>query len=170
MTEPTAVAGPRGAHALAPEDHVALEHLLIELLWRVDHGERDRIHELYVEDCEVVEYEMSADGPRYLIKQKGMSATGPEIVNEASRSAVPDPGVDVRRMLHALTNLRFKADGPDRAVGHAIVIGFNDPDHEYVGTSLPRLVGEYEVTCVRTGGGWQFAKVAVHKAFGSWPR
>jgi hypothetical protein len=146
---------------LTPADHMALERLVVELLWRADHGQHDRLHELFVEDCEVVEYEMSEDGPVYIINQKGRKAV---------ESNENHPGTGVRAMLHAVTNIRFGADGPGRALGNGIVIAFNDPDRQFVGTSLPRLVGEYDWTCARTEDGWRFVSVVCRKMFGASPR
>jgi hypothetical protein len=134
---------------LTVSDLLDLERLVIESLWRVDHGKAETVYELYTEDGE-----MWYDGQLF--------CKGHEAIKEWGSHRY-----DPRSIRHLAMNLRFDADGPDRAVGSGVEMSFHAEGDVYYGpaATLPQLVGEWDFEFVRTDAGWRFACIKYDKLF-----
>jgi hypothetical protein len=131
---------------LTDADHQALSRLVVESLWRVDHDQGGTVHELFTDDGEIwYEGELFCSG-RDAIKAWGLQR--------------------LESIRHLAANIRFEADGADRAVGGAVEIVFfdNTPERE-LGTTLPLTVGEWSFRCVKTADGWRFASIDARRLF-----
>jgi hypothetical protein len=128
-------------NGLSESDHQALHRLVIELAWRIDHHKGHTIHELFTEDAEMGE--LGAPFRMHVVGRAEIEAWGKERLDRAA---------------HVYTNLRFEADGADRAVGNAFLTVYWDPTIDVgLGITTPRMVGEITYRCVRTEEGWRFA-------------
>jgi len=125
---------------VSESDHVELSRLVTEHAWRADHGRSDTIHELYVDDGELVL------GPTPL--------RGREAIHEWGRQLVEAP--PWRSIRHVCGNMRFVADGPDAAEGITVLTVFMVA-REDAATTLPFSVGEDHDRFVRTEHGWRLA-------------
>jgi hypothetical protein len=133
-------------NGLADADHLALARLVTEAVWRVDHGLGHTTHDLYLEDAEVY-----FDGVLMMSGRADLEAWGKE-----------RPG----HIRHVAANLRFEADGPDRAKGSGIEIPFFDPSQtEGLPTTIPQAVNEWTFKCARTPDGWRFSRIDVQRLF-----
>ena len=89
-------------------DHVQLSRLVTEHAWRADNGRADTIHELYVDDGELM---------------LGLTPLrGREAILEWGRQLVANPPWRVIR--HVCGNMRFVSDGPDKAEGTTVLTVF----------------------------------------------
>jgi hypothetical protein len=131
------------ANALSDADELALNRLIIEVAWRVGHHEGDTIHELYTEDA-VMEI-----GPPLNERTVGRE----ELIEWGLRR---DESVKI-----VYTNTRWRADGPDGAIGSCIVTSYLDREKPRLGTTVPNAVGETTFNCVRTAEGWRIARAAL---------
>jgi hypothetical protein len=129
-------------------DHVTLSRLLVENMWRVDHGAGDRVHELYAEDGEIrYEGKVFCKG-HDAIKEWGRNRRDPDVVR------------------HTITNLRFEADGPDQVKGTGTVVVYLAAERRSGrDATLPLLVGECFLWCRRTELGWLFTASDFHVMF-----
>jgi hypothetical protein len=120
-------------------DHVQLSRLVNEHAWRADNGRADTIHELYMDDGELV---LSPTPLR-----------GREAIREWGRQLVENP--PWRSIRHVCGNMRFVTDGPDKAEGTTVLTVFMVAGSE-VAKTQPFSVGEDHDRFVRTEEGWRF--------------
>lgn len=121
-------------------DHLQLTRLVTEISWRIDHDEAATVHELFAEDGTLEIGESTLSGHD-------------EIGDWGRRLAQENPYAGIR---HVCTNMRFVADGEDRAVGTSILTAYLDQGQAGAAT-LPFVVGEDNDRFVRTEAGWRFA-------------
>lgn len=121
-------------------DYVALSHLVIEHGWRTDQGRAGTVHELYVEDGELV--------------LPGLPLKGREAIRDWGRQL--DAAPPWRSIRHVCGNMRFTADGEDGAEGSTVLTMFMTA-REGPATTLPWSVGEDHDRFARTDG-WRFVR------------
>jgi hypothetical protein len=131
---------------LSNDDHASLTRLVLELVWRIDHGQADTAHELFTEDGEMVL------GPNEMRGRADIVAWG------AERSRAD------RVTRHVCTNSRFVAIGADRAAGNTVVAVYLH-DGPGQGVAQPMTVGEYRDEFIRQGGGWRFTSRHIDRLF-----
>ena len=122
---------------VSEEDHLQLARLVIEIGWRIDHGQAETVHELFVDDGEMGLGEARLKG-RDELREWGRRRS------EATS-----------RTRHVSTNMRFVADGDDYADGTTVLTVYME-EGDGPGTTLPRSVGEDRDRFVRTAHGWRF--------------
>jgi SnoaL-like domain len=127
-------------HPVIDADYVQLSRLVTEITWRIDHGEAEMVHELFVDDG--------------VLNLGAVTLSGREEIREWGRKLVDHPTYPGIR--HVTTNMRFVADGADQAVGTTIVTAYLDQGNPRRAT-LPFVVGEDQDRFVRTDQGWRFA-------------
>jgi uncharacterized protein (TIGR02246 family) len=123
-------------HLLEDADHAELARLVTEISWRIDHGKADTVHELFVDDGEMILGETRLSG------REEIRAWGRGLLDAAWR------------IRHVTTNMRFVADGDDAAVGTTLVTAYMD-ERGGPGTTQPWAVGEDHDRFVRTDQGWR---------------
>jgi hypothetical protein len=120
-------------------DHVRLERLALEVNWRVDIGAAETLTELFTEDG--------------TLNTLGEPVAGHDALRAWGRAMDTDsPIAGVR---HVLTNLRFTADGPDRAVGTLYVTAYLPGAPDGRAATLPFAIGQCTDHYVRTPDGWR---------------
>jgi SnoaL-like protein len=134
MTDATAADRPR--QLVSDADHIQLSRLVTEITWRIDHRQADTIDELFAHDGVLNIGERNLEG-RQQIKEWG--------------TTVVDAYPGIR---HAVSNVRFVADGNDAADGVALVTAYLADDG--TATTIPFQVGEDIDRFVRTAEGWRF--------------
>ena len=138
---------------LSEVDHRLLAALLIEHMWRTDHGKTDTIHELFVEDGEI------SHGLMHIFEGGAIRQTsGRKVGRDAIRTWGQAHVADRHRIAHVCTNVRFTADGPDGAQGTSTLTLYQATS-DGSPTTVPKAVGEYSIRCVRAQGGWRFASI-----------
>jgi hypothetical protein len=126
------------AEALSDSDYIALTRLVNEMFWCIDH-ENDRIPDFYTDDAVLVE--------------------GPPLdeVWEGREKVVAWAKARPQWAQHVISNIRFAADGPERAVGNCTLTAFvDDPELGHKGSSIPGAVVNIDFRAVRTPEGWRF--------------
>jgi hypothetical protein len=123
---------------VSPTDYVELSRLVLEHGWRTDHGRADTIHELYVDNGELVL------PPTHL--------RGREAIREWGRQLVQFP--PWRSIRHVCGNMRFVVDGPNSAHGTTVLTVFMVAGTAAAMT-VPFSVGEDHDRFVRTEQGWR---------------
>ena len=119
-------------------DYVQLSRLVSEHAWRSDAGRADTLHELYVDDGELIL------GPTPL--------RGRQAIRDWGRKLVAAPPWRVIR--HVCGSMRFVATGPDAAEGTTILTVFMVAGPGPA-TTLPWMIGEDHDRFVRTEHGWR---------------
>ena len=119
-------------------DHVQLSRLVTEHAWRADSGRADTLHELYVDDGELIV------GPTPL--------RGRQAIQEWGRQLVKAP--PWRSIRHVCGNMRFVAGGPNAANGITLLTVFMVAGPGPA-TTLPWMVGEDHDRFLRTEHGWR---------------
>ena len=119
-------------------DYVQLSRLVIEHGWRVDNGRADTLHELYVDDGELI-------APTPL--------RGRQAILEWGRQLIEAP--PWRSIRHVCGNMRFVADGANAATGTTVLTVFMAAGNE-ASPTVPWSVGEDHDRFVRTEHGWKF--------------
>lgn len=140
---------PTSAGLVSDADHVELSRLLGEIAWRLDNHRAGTVYELTTED---VEFHV---GPEPVVGHDALKTWG-----EQFDQADPLPGIR-----HSLSNARFSADGPDRAVGTSMLTAYFVPIDsnesaeagDVIVATAPFAVGEDHDTFVRTPEGWRIA-------------
>jgi hypothetical protein len=135
---------------LEPETRVALEHLVYEHAWLIDHGAADRLPELY-----------SNDGRMFGV---GPDKIGREAITAwaKQRAAMTD-----RRSRHVQTNIRLERVSDDVIHGTAILTLYRH-DGAGAGSPSPILIGEYSDIFTRSADRlWLFAERRLVVLFGS---
>lgn len=137
-----------GLNGLSDLDHVALTRIVVETVWRVDHGLGHTMYEIFTEDGEIwYEGKLFCAG-RDAIREWGHRRLDPETVR------------------HVATNVRFVADGPNRANGTGVEIVYHAAEKRLgPEATLPLMLGEWTFRCVRTDAGWRFSYINYHVMF-----
>jgi hypothetical protein len=119
-------------------DHVPLSRLVVEIAWRIDHGQADRVWELFV-----------ADG---VLETGGTRLVGHDAIRDWGRARV----ASTAQTRHICSGMRFTDRGSGRATGSTLLTVFiHDGDGR--GPTVPTVVGEDTDEFVRTDAGWRFA-------------
>jgi hypothetical protein len=119
-------------------DHLSLTRLVVEIAWRIDHGQADRVWELFV-----------ADG---VLDTSGTPLVGHDAIRDWGRARV----ASTVRTSHICSGMRFIDRGNGRATGSTLLTVFMH-DGEGRGPAVPAVVGEDTDEFVRTDDGWRFA-------------
>jgi SnoaL-like domain len=135
-------------NGLSDLEHVALSRLVVETLWRIDHGHGSTVHELFTEDGEI-----RFHGELVCAGRAGIEAWG-------------DQRMDPDTIRHTAVNLRFEADGPDAAKGSGVEVVYHAPERRFgPEATLPLMVGEWTMRCVRTEAGWRLRSIDFRRMF-----
>jgi hypothetical protein len=126
-----------GGSLVSDADHLQLSRLLIEFGWRVDNGQAQTIHELFMDDGEMMIGTVSTVG------RDAIRAWGLAIDNRQN-------GIH-----HVVSNPRFISAGPDRALGTSTLTAYLKPEGNSSST-IPSAVGEDRDEFVRASGEWRF--------------
>lgn len=129
----------KAAELVSQADHVQLSRLVTEHAWRTDAGRADTLHELYVDEGEL------------LLPQTRL--LGRQAIYEWGRQL--DAAPPWRSIRHVCGNMRFLADGADAANGTTLITVYMVTG-ESAATTLPWSVGEDHDRFVRTENGWRF--------------
>jgi ketosteroid isomerase-like protein len=123
---------------LSTEDRVAIEALVTEYAWLLDHRRWHEVADLCTDDAI-------------------LWIRGREIVGKAGLAEWADgrAAKKSRRTQHQMTLSRVAANGPDGATGTAALVLHLAKSG---GGSYIDLVGEYEDEYVRTPAGWRFRR------------
>jgi SnoaL-like domain len=119
-------------------DHLSLSRLVVEIAWRIDHGQADRVWELFVPDG--------------VLDTSGTPLAGHGAIRGWGRARVAS-AVQTR---HISSGMRFIGRGDDRATGSTLPTVFMH-DGDGRGPAVPAVVGEDTDEFVRTDAGWRFA-------------
>jgi hypothetical protein len=119
-------------------DHLLLSRLVDEISWRIDHGQADRVWELFV-----------ADG---VLDTSGTALVGHDAIRNWGRARV----ASTVRTRHICSGMRFIDRGNGRATGSTLLTVFMH-DGQGRGPAVPAVVGEDTDEFVRTDAGWRFA-------------
>jgi hypothetical protein len=111
---------------------------VIEHVWRVDGGNADTVHELYVPDGTL------NLGEEVLKGKDEIRKWGQEIVENHTFDGIR----------HICGNMRFFETGEDTAEGVTVLTVYFDKESKPLGTSVPWTVGEDHDQYVRTEKGW----------------
>jgi hypothetical protein len=140
------VSGP----VLAPQDHLAIEQLIQRHAWLIDHGEADKVGELFTEGG-------------------ALHGIGPDKVG---RAAITEWGrqraaMTERRSRHVQSNILIEPVAPDAARGWvALTLYRHDGPGE--GSATPLLIAEYADRYAREPDGtWLFAERRLTVLFGT---
>jgi len=145
--------GQGGAQAAAarldPADRAAIEDLVQRHAWLIDHGEADRVGELFTDDA-------------------GLYGAGPD---KTGREAIAAWGrqraaLRERRSRHVQSNVLVEPLSPDTARGWVVLTLYRH-DGPGEGPAAPLLIGEY-ADRYRKGpdGAWRFAERRLSILFG----
>ncbi len=134
---------------LAPQDRIAIEQLIQRHAWLIDHGEADRIGELFAEDAV-------------------LSGVGPDKIG---RAAIAQWGhqraiMRERRSRHVQSNILIEPTAPDAARGWVLLTLYRQ-DGPGSASATPLLIAEYADRYAREPDGtWVFAERRVAVLFG----
>ena len=120
-------------------DHVALSRLVVEISWRIDHGQADTVWELFVPDG--------------VLDTSGTPLVGHDAIREWGRARV----ASTLRTRHIVCIMRFIDRGNDKATGSTLLTVFMH-DGTGPGSAVPAVVGEDTDEFVRTDVGWRFVR------------
>ena len=138
----------RTVRKLAPGVRDAIAALVAEHSWLIDHGEADRIAELFTEDGQ-------------------MFGVGPDLIGlDAIRAwSVTRAAMHERTSRHVCTNLRLQQISDDEVHGTVILTVYRR-DGPGPGKATPLLVGDYDDIYRRVADEtWRFARRRVTLAF-----
>ena len=135
---------------LAPQDRLAIEQLIQRHAWLIDHGEADKVGELFAQD-----------GALYGV---GPDKIGRPAIAEWGRQRA---AMSERRSRHVQSNMLIEAVAPDSARGWLVLTLYrhDGPDQ---GSATPLLIAEYADRYAReTDGTWLFAERRLTVLFGT---
>ncbi|UZF92980.1 nuclear transport factor 2 family protein [Bosea sp. NBC_00550] len=134
---------------LNPEDRAAIEDLIQRHAWLIDHGESDRIGELFTTDAAL--YGVGPDK----VGRAAIAAWG------AERAAMRE-----RRSRHVQSNILIEAVSPDTARGFVVLTLYRH-DGAGPGSATPFLICEYADRYRKEPDGeWRFAERRLSVLFG----
>lgn len=119
-------------------DHVEISRVVTEHAWRVDHGRADTVHELYVDEGELIV------PPTPLRGRPAIYEWGQRLMADSRW----------RTIRQVCSNMRFIADGLYSAEGTTVTTVFMVAERSAT-TTIPWMVGEYHDRFVRTHDGWK---------------
>jgi uncharacterized protein (TIGR02246 family) len=122
---------------LAPTDRLAIQDLVTEMVWRVDHGEAHRVWELFTPEG------VMAIGRRQIEGHEELKAWGAE------------RDQDARWTRHVCTAPRIEVVDPDHVRATALGTVYAHTG-EGRGSTVPMSVNEYRDVFVRRDGHWRF--------------
>ena len=137
------------AEGIDPADHQAIERLVEEHAWLIDHGQAGRVANLFTEDGRLL-------------------GVGPDRVGRAAIAAWADQreAMTDRRSRHVQTGIRL-GPAPGGAVRGTVVLTLYRHDGPGPGSPAPLLVGEYDDTYIKGADGrWRFAERRLTVLFG----
>ena len=114
--------GVRIATGLSPQDHIAIEQLIQRHAWLIDHGEADKVGELFAEDGAL--YGIGSDK----IGRAAIAGWGRE------RAAMSE-----RRSRHVQSNILIEPVAPDAARG-SVALTLYRHDGPGPGSATPLLI------------------------------
>ena len=119
-------------------DFIALTRLALEIAWRVDNGEASSLPDLFTDDGSIA------------------TLGEPSVGNDAIRAwgHMMDTDSPIPGVRHVLTNLRFVADGTDRAVGTMYITAYLSGTAGKDDTT-PFAMGRGTDQYRRTASGWK---------------
>jgi hypothetical protein len=118
-------------------DHVSLSRLVVEIAWRIDHGQADRVWELFVPDG--------------VLNTSGTPLAGHDAIRDWGRTRV----ASTVRTRHICSGMRFTDRGGGFVSGSTLLTVFMH-DGEGRGPAVPAVVGEDTDEFTRTEGRWLF--------------
>lgn len=118
-------------------DHVSLSRLVEDIAWRIDHGQADRVWELFVPDG--------------VLNTSGTPLIGHDAIRDWGRTRV----ASTVRSRHICSGMRFVDRGGGFVSGSTMLTVFMH-DGEGRGPAVPAVVGEDTDEFTRTDGGWLF--------------
>ena len=127
------------ATPVSDADYVQLSRLVTEAAWRVDIGQADTLHELFVDDGELIV------PPTNLRGRQAIREWGRRLVDAQTYHCIR----------HVCGNMRFVVDGANGAEGTTVLTVFMVTG-QGAATTLPWTVGEDHDHFVRTEDGWRF--------------
>ena len=128
-------------------DHVSLSRLVVEIAWRIDHGQADRVWELFVPDG--------------VLNTSGTPLAGHDAIRDWGRARVAS-SVLTR---HICSGMRFTDRGDGLASGSTLLTVFMHHG-EGRGAAVPAVVGEDADEFTRTEAGWRFVSRTFETLFG----
>ena len=130
---------PTCGEPVSDADYLQLSRLLVEMVWRLDNGCAETVHELFIDDGRL------NVGEKPLTGKAALRAWGAEFDKDP-------PAIH-----HVLSNARFIATGNDRAIGTSTLTAYMaTQDHKGLAT-VPLAVGVDHDEFVRTADGWRFS-------------
>ena len=131
-----------------PMARQAIEQLVAEHAWLIDHGQAERIAALYTADARVL-------------------GIGPDKVGRAAIQAwaAERQAMTERRSRHVQTNLRLVAVSADEYRGTVVLTLYRHDGATFAGP-VPLMVAEYDDVYRREEGVWRFAERRLSVLFG----
>ena len=127
-------------------DHLSLSRLVVEIAWRIDHDQADRVRELFVPDG--------------VLDTSGTPLVGHDAIRDWGRMRV----ASTVRTRHICSAMRFTDRGNGRATGSTLLTVFMH-DGDGRGPAVPAVVGEDIDEFIRTDVGWRFVSRAFETLF-----
>ncbi|MGH3208709.1 MAG: nuclear transport factor 2 family protein [Trebonia sp.] len=128
-------------------DHLALSRLVVEIAWRIDHGQADAVWELFV--------------PAGVLNTSGTPLVGHDAIRQWGQARV----ASTIRTRHISSGMRFVARSDGYATGSTLLTVFMH-DGDGRGPAVPSVVGEDIDEFVRTDVGWRFVSRTFEALFG----
>jgi hypothetical protein len=119
-------------------DHLTLSRLVVEIAWRIDHGQADTIWELFVPDG--------------VLNSGGTPLVGYDAIRDWGLARV----TWTVRTRHICSGMRFIDRGSGKATGSTLLTVFMH-DGDGRGPAVPAVVGEDTDEFTRSDAGWRFA-------------
>jgi hypothetical protein len=110
---------------------------VVEIAWRIDHGQADTIWELFVPDG--------------VLNSSGTPLAGHDAIRDWGRARV----ASTVRTRHICSGMRFIDRGHGQATGSTLLTVFMH-DGDGRGPAVPAVVGEDTDEFTRTDAGWRF--------------
>jgi hypothetical protein len=133
---------------LVPDvDHLALSRLVVEIAWRIDHGQADTVWELFVPDG--------------VLNTSGTPLFGHDAIRHWGLARVGS----TMRTRHICSGMRFVACGDGHETGTTLLTVFMH-NRDGRGPAVPSVVGEDTDAFVRTDAGWRFESRTFETLFG----
>jgi ketosteroid isomerase-like protein len=137
------------AETMEAADRLAIEALIHEFSWLIDHGEAQKLPELFTEDGRVLGV--------------GPAKMGQQAIAEWGRERV---AMTQRRSRHVQSNIRLEAISASVVRG-TVVLTLYRHDGEGPGSPSPLLIGEYQDVYQRGADArWRFAERSLAVLFG----